>query len=226
MARKFGIATRDITLYPIGGVARLERMSEQPWEEFCIAVAGPAVNVAIAVLLGLVWLMLGGPLGRMSMTYQPALPLEINLLGGLFWANVGLVLFNLLPAFPMDGGRVLRALLAVPLGHVTATEIAATLGIVMAVLFGLAGLFFSPMLILVAAFVFFAGQQELAAVRQREARRRAEPIDVLPADDEAVEVRPTPVNGRFSGLTWDQRFRVWVQWHNGRPIAIYGGEPE
>src|SRR5262249_29082496 len=114
MARQFGIATRDITLYPMGGVARLERMSERPWEEFCIAVAGPLVNVVIAASLALVFLLLGLPLAGLGLTQRAWVSPEVSLLRDLFAVNVGLVLFNLLPAFPMDGGRVLRALLAGP----------------------------------------------------------------------------------------------------------------
>src|SRR5262245_43520395 len=144
MARRFGIGTRDITLYPIGGVARLERMSDSPLEELAIAVAGPAVNVAIAV-----GLYAGMALAGMA----PALEiLEYGSLGAtfvmlLFTANVWLVLFNMIPAFPMDGGRVLRSVLALGLGQLRATELAVTIGTAFSALFVLGGLFVlgSPM---------------------------------------------------------------------------------
>jgi Zn-dependent protease len=218
MARYFGIGTRDITLYPIGGVARLESMSERPHEEILIALAGPAVNVAIAAILITLLILSGGLFGWAALTKS----MSGGFLLSLLTANLMLVGFNLLPAFPMDGGRVLRALLAGPLGRVRATEIAAAAGVVMAVLFAAAGMFLlkNPMLVVVAVFVFFAGQQELAAVRRREAVRRLAPIDVLPADDEPAQ----PLG--FSGFVWDHRGRVWVLWQNGRPVATYGFPPE
>src|SRR5262249_30782003 len=220
MARRFGIETRDITLYPIGGVARLERMSERPWEELCIALAGPAVNVAIAVALGLFLTVHG----------HPRLPLPLdNPFSFLFATNVMLVFFNLLPIFPMDGGRVLRALLAMPLGHRRATEVAATLGAAVAIFFligmpilsALVGSFGPNVFMwsLVALFVFFAGQQELAAVRYREQRRALEPLEVLPADDDAIpEVLAVPDDYGFCGYTWDSRTGHWTEWRNGRPV--------
>src|SRR5438094_5785309 len=144
-ARRYGIATRDITLYPIGGVARLERMSERPLEEFWIAVAGPAVNVVIALGLTLLCSQLYGwetlhLIGRG------------NPLVDLLLVNGILVVFNLLPIFPMDGGRVFRALLSLPLGRLRATEWAVAIGTVLAVPLGLLG-FFSRQPVLLLAVV-------------------------------------------------------------------------
>ncbi len=163
-ARRFHIQTRDITLYPIGGVARLERMPDHPLEELWVALAGPAVNVVIAGVL-FVWLFVGGalsPLSQLGMVDGP-------LLERLMYANVSLVLFNLLPAFPMDGGRVLRALLALRLDYTRATQIAATLGQGMAVLFGFLGLFGNPLLVFVAFFVWMAASQEASLVQMKSA---------------------------------------------------------
>ena len=140
MARRFGVGTRDITLYPIGGVARLERMPEKPWEELCIAVAGPAVNVVIAAILLIpLVLTVGGPAGVTAELFQFA---RGSYLIDLLQANIFLVLFNMLPAFPMDGGRVLRALLVIPFGRLKATRIAATIGVIFAFLFALSAVYF------------------------------------------------------------------------------------
>jgi Zn-dependent protease len=164
MARRFGVGTRDITLLPIGGVARLERLPDHPWQEFWIAVAGPAVNVGIGAALA-VWLAATG--GFDSLAAIRATSGDFT--GRLLAANVFLVLFNLLPAFPMDGGRILRSLLALRLHPVRATEIAGRLGQGMAVLFGIAGLFTNPMLLLIAFFVWVGAGQEMGAARARAA---------------------------------------------------------
>src|SRR4030081_826483 len=141
-ARAFGVATPDVTLLPIGGLARLERIPEQPQEEFLIAIAGPLVNVAIA--FGLV-LLAGAHLnmGDLAMVEST----KVSLIDRLAAVNLFLALFNMIPAFPMDGGRVLRALLATRLGFVRATEVAAMIGQGVAFVLGFVGLFYNPMLI-------------------------------------------------------------------------------
>jgi Zn-dependent protease len=213
-ARRFGIATRDITLYPIGGVARLERMSERPWEEFWIALAGPAVNVGIAALLAFA-----------SPLFETGPPLVEGFADHLLAANLVMVIFNLLPAFPMDGGRVLRAVLSHPLGRLRATEVAAGLGVVMAVAMFLWGATAGqPFLMFGAVFVFLAGRQELAAVRYREAMRTGLPQSVVPPDYAAVVGPPAAADSGFSGFTWDARARLWVLWRNGRPVQWMSAE--
>lgn len=162
MARRFGVPTRDITLLPIGGVARMQRIPEHPGQELLVAIAGPAVNVVIAIVLAGV-LAATGQLG--SALSSGLLDISDigtgNFLPNLMWLNVILVVFNMLPAFPMDGGRVLRAVLAFFLEYTTATTIAATAGQAMAILFGMYGLLsHEPILVLIAVFVFLGASAE------------------------------------------------------------------
>ena len=159
-ARRYGVSTRDITLLPIGGLARLERMPEKPSEELVVALAGPAVNVVIAGVLAAILWPFGGVEGIVS---------GESILHSLLRVNLLLVAFNLLPAFPMDGGRVLRSLLAMRMEYVRATDIAARVGQVMAVLFALMGLLVlqNPFLVLVGVFVFFAAGAEAYQARRR-----------------------------------------------------------
>ena len=166
MARRFGVPTRDITLYPIGGVARLQRIPEHPKQELLIAIAGPAVNVVLAAVLLVVVLVTGQSLMPGAGLAAPA----ERFVPTLMWLNVLLVAFNLLPAFPMDGGRVLRALLAFRLDYVRATQIAASVGQGMAILFGLfAVLYFNPFLLFIALFVYLGAQQEASLAMMRTA---------------------------------------------------------
>lgn len=166
-ARRYGVQTPDITLLPISGVAQLERIPEKPGEELVVALAGPAVNVAIAALLALA---LGGvPSASDGMEVENP---GMGLLARLFWVNVSLVLFNLIPAFPMDGGRVLRALLAYRLGYTRGTRIAASIGQAVAFGLGLLGLFGNPLLLFVALFVYMGAASEASAVQLREAGQR------------------------------------------------------
>ncbi|MGX9572373.1 site-2 protease family protein [Mesorhizobium sp. f-mel] len=162
-ARYFGIGTPDITLLPIGGVARLERMPEEPGQEFVIAVAGPLVNVAIAALI---FALLGGSAGveQMAGIEDP----RMNFLARLAGVNVFLVLFNMIPAFPMDGGRILRAALAARLSWSRATQIAATIGQGLAFVFGFVGLFYNPLLIFIGIFVYLAAAAEAQNAQIRE----------------------------------------------------------
>jgi Zn-dependent protease/CBS domain-containing protein len=163
-AQRFGIRTRDITLLPIGGVATLERMPEEPWQELLVALAGPAVNVVLAALLFAALVPIAGP----------AAVNDVALVGGTFlakliWLNVGLAVFNLFPAFPMDGGRALRAILAMRLDYVQATLIAASIGQGGALLLGFVGLFSNPFLVFVALFVWIGAAGEASFVQMKSA---------------------------------------------------------
>ncbi len=161
-AKSYGIATKDITLLPIGGVARLERMPEEPKQELIVAAAGPAVNVLIAGVL-FVGLLISGAISG---------PVEMGMLLDNFWlrllsVNLTLVLFNLIPAFPMDGGRVLRAILASRMDYTKATRTAANIGRGFAVLMGIAGFIINPWLVLTAIFIWSGAGAEADAVEMK-----------------------------------------------------------
>ena len=161
-ARKFGIGTHDITLLPIGGVARLERMPSNPKQELLVAIAGPAVNVVIASVVGLILFLKGDPMPR-----DPANLLEGGILWNLLRMNLVMIVFNLLPAFPMDGGRMLRATLAMKMPYAKATRTAATIGQGMAVLFAIIALLYGPfMLLFIAIFVWIGASNEAEAAEE------------------------------------------------------------
>lgn len=194
-AQRFGISTRDITLLPIGGVARLERMPEEPLQELWVALAGPLVNVAIAAAMYL----LGAGNADMSQIESAESFVKGSFWHELMWTNIMLVAFNLIPAFPMDGGRVLRALLATRMDYVNATRTAARVGQFLAILLGFLGLIVSNYILLfIAIFVYVGAGEEAGAV---EARR---------------VIRGIPV--RNAMIT---RFRAL---HEGDPLSVAIGE--
>jgi Zn-dependent protease/CBS domain-containing protein len=165
-ARAFGVATPYVTLLPIGGVAQLERIPEEPGQEFLIAIAGPLVNVVIA---GALVLFAGAHLQSSAATGIDNM--QIPLVDRLAAVNLFLALFNMIPAFPMDGGRVLRALLASRFGYVRATGIAAAIGQFVAFALGFIGLMYNPILIFIAIFVYLAASSEAHMVALRAASR-------------------------------------------------------
>jgi Zn-dependent protease/CBS domain-containing protein len=179
-ARRYGVKTRDVTLWPFGGIASMERMPDKPSEELIVALAGPAVNVVIAAAL-LLWL--GPRLNPEALTQieNPAVSMAAKIAG----ANIILVLFNMIPAFPMDGGRVLRALLAMRMGNARATELAASIGQGFAILFGAVGIFYNPMLLIIAVFIFLAASGEAA-----QAQLRAVAQSALVSDAMITEFQP------------------------------------
>ena len=204
-ARRYGVKTQDIILTPIGGIARLERMPEKPLQEFLVAIAGPMVNVVIAILLfGLgkllftgdhwsvfTWFLENPPLFNSDEEHTEDLIREsgIPLTGILFYmpllllTNIVLVIFNLIPAFPMDGGRIFRSLLAMRIGRVRATQIATWVGQGIAVLFILAGLTgyggASITLALIGFFVFVTARTENSMVRLDDLLRRFKAHDLM-----------------------------------------------
>lgn len=234
MAKRFGIRTPDILLSPIGGLARLERMPEEPRQELLVALAGPAVTLAIvAVLAGI------RALGSDSQSLWVFSPGHERLLPALLRANLILLGFNLIPAFPMDGGRVLRAVLSSRIGLVRGTRIAARVGQLFAFAFGLFGLWVSPMLVLIAAFIYLAAEGEANAVETRAAGQgmtaagmmitnlRTLPVYATLADAVALllagEQREFPIvdnDGRLEGmLTRDHLIRGLAEHGPGATVA-------
>lgn len=204
-ARRFGIGTRDIVLYPIGGVASLDRISEKPHEELLIALAGPAVNVAIFLLL-FPALLFGAALApAFTQTWSGQFLLVLMVL------NVVMVVFNLIPAFPLDGGRVFRALLAWPLGHLRATRIAAMVGSVLALFMAAGGVFFlgNPFLLVIGLFVFLAGQRERAAAEMRARFAGAGPFSPF-FFEETESPAPYPRSSSTVYLVWDPTEKRWL----------------
>ncbi|GAB4539160.1 MAG: site-2 protease family protein [Anaerolineae bacterium] len=199
-AMAYGIPVRDITLLPFGGVARLERMPEKPLQEFVVALAGPAVNVVLAIALAPIVLGLAAvqaePLALISMRSQGGLP---GLLSFLLIANVSLALFNLLPAFPMDGGRIFRAGLGLFLDFPRATSLAVTVGRMLAVGLGIFGVFMGQFfLALIALFIFTASGQERAAVNARNLLREVRVGQAL--DRDAFTLSPNATIGQVASI--------------------------
>jgi Zn-dependent protease len=214
-ARAYGIGTRDITLYPIGGVASLERMPEKPGREIVIALAGPAVNVVIA--LGLfAGLAAGALINPFSLSIVQTGVVE-EFATRLILANAILAGFNLLPAFPMDGGRVLRAVLAIGMPRVRATAAAVAVGSVVAAGFLVLGVAKGHFgLMAVAVVVFLLGQAELAQVRaQAAAREWNRRVDEWFGSAAGAP----PVRG-YTGMVWDEGRGVWIQYENGNVVRV------
>ncbi|MBX9678530.1 MAG: site-2 protease family protein [Gemmataceae bacterium] len=219
-ARRYGIRTRDVTLYPIGGVANLERISERPREELVIAIAGPLVNVAIVgVLIGVMYV---------KTRFDPVFVAEGHLvldqvdlfLTLLAWLNVGMVLFNMIPAFPLDGGRVLRALLAFKFERLRATRIAVRIGAVLIFSLAFLSFFFTQSLWLgiIGMFLYFAGRREVAMLEYRDwLRRQAEHQTSWQLMFENMFQQPAhpsdddPGDDADDTFVWDPRSQAWVR---------------
>ena len=183
-ARRFGIPTRNITLLPIGGVASLEKMPEKPKEELLVALAGPLVNVVLAIVL---YFFISIPseeilVDKMSEPINPG-----NIVLYLFIVNIILAVFNMIPAFPMDGGRVLRAMLSIKIKRHKATVIAARIGQVLAVFFIIGGFYGNPFLILIGLFIIFGAQAEAQHTKTNYMLKGATLSDVLMQNYETLQ---------------------------------------
>lgn len=186
-ARRYHIQTKDITLYPIGGVARLEKMPDKPVQELIVALAGPAVNFVIVVALFIFLKLTQIPTDFSVLTHVTA----DNFLLSLAIVNLWLAVFNLIPAFPMDGGRVLRALLSFRLNRVLATRIAATIGQVIAVMFVFAGFFNNPFLIFIGLFVFLGAMAEAEMVKSESVLKGNTVADIVMKQVPMLQIQDT-----------------------------------
>jgi stage IV sporulation protein FB len=228
-ARRYGIRTPDVTLWPIGGVASLERIPDKPREELVVALAGPAVNVVIAAVLILV---IGTGFDGAAMTEMEN-P-RAGLLARLAAANIFLVVFNLIPAFPMDGGRVLRALLAMRRPHADATRIAARIGQGAAFVFALVGLFWNPMLIVIGLFIYLSATAEAQHVTFQDGTQslpvhavmvnRIEALSPAATLDDAVELMLRTSQKEFPVLDGAGRPRGLLT-RDGLIVALRNGGP-
>lgn len=183
-ARRYGVKVKDITLLPIGGVASMSSIPEKPRQEFLIAIAGPLFNITLALILFTPMYYFLGP----EVLFNPGINTWPNLFAYAFWINPILAAFNLLPAFPMDGGRVLRSVLAQKMEYHRATEIAVNVGHVFAVLFGFLGIISRNfILIIIAIFIYMAASQEELQVSVRTILKRFFVRDVLQDEFFTVE---------------------------------------
>ncbi len=213
-ARAFGVKTPDVILLPIGGVSRLERIPEKPSEEFLVAIAGPAVNVVIALLLVL---FAGANFSADNLAVLESA--KVSMIDRLAAVNLFLAVFNLIPAFPMDGGRVLRALLAARLGYVRATELAAAIGQWVAFALGFLGLFGNPLLIFIAIFIYLAASAEAHMVAIR-AMSRGVPVTAAMVTQFATLTPDEHVDAAVETLLRTSQGEFPVVDGLGRPLGV------
>jgi Zn-dependent protease len=207
MARRFGVRTPDVILLPIGGLARLERIPEVPRQELLIALAGPAVTLVLAAALGAAVYASG------AVPQFGGIDLTGSFLNAMMQVNVLLLLFNMIPAFPMDGGRVLRAALASRLGLTRATRIAAMLGQGFAVLLAVYGFSRSFILVLIALFIFMGAGAEASAVATRTAGRGLRVAQMMVRDFQTLAIHSTLQDAAELLLRGEQReFPVVDNW--------------
>lgn len=229
-ARHYGLGTRDATLYPFWGVARLGQMSERPWQEIYIAATGPVVLALLAATIGGAM-----SLANFDITF-PDQQVHVTVHGfatRLFWASVLLTALHVLPILPLDGGRILRAILTMRKSRLRATEISALVTTVAAGLLLAAAIFWlrSPLLGATAFLLFLGAQEDLGTTRYFDRLRH--PADhrrpsALVALTEVVTPDCQPDEPNFTGFTWNARARLWIEWRDGRPVsanALIGDGP-
>jgi Zn-dependent protease len=234
VARWVGLRLRDLTFYPIGGIVRLSELSERPWKEVRVAAVGPLVHALIAVAIAGTLLGLGYTLSPRLTSPHPYVETFFN---RLFWLNVLLAVLHVLPAFPMDGGRVFRGALALSARRMRATEVASMLSSFIALLFLFAGMVWiiwlrdargpatsDPWwLIAMGIIIHVSGQQELMTVRYFASLQMTVPTlptgqPIMVAAEQLINEEIRPREPGFTGVIWNPKTRIWVVWRNGQPI--------
>jgi Zn-dependent protease/predicted transcriptional regulator len=223
MARKYGVKTKDIILSPIGGVARLESIPEEPYKELFIALAGPMVNVVIAVTLGIITISIySGGLFPSSESLE-LLKYPSEFVRFVIVMNIALFVFNLVPAFPMDGGRVLRSLLAIKIGRVKATKVASIIGRLLAIGFIIFGLLNSYLLLaIIGVFIYVTAGSENRSVMMSETLGTHPVTEIMNTDYTVLNINEpieTPMNIYLRG--GEKNFLVSDDYGN-----ILGAMPE
>lgn len=212
MAKRFNFKTKYITLLPIGGLAQMEKLPDDPKQELLVAIAGPMVNVVLAIILGLV-------VSDFTMEVENLMTIGAhNFLVYLVTVNIVLAVFNMIPAFPMDGGRVLRALLSFKFKREQATQIAASLGQFIAILFVFLGLFYNPFLVLIGIFIFLGAQAENSMVQTQSVLRGFTVKDVMMT--EFSELQASDPLSKATQALLDSQNTDFVIMDNGRFVGI------
>jgi Zn-dependent protease len=223
-ARALRLALRDITLFPIGGSDRLAEISDRPWKEIRFAAVGPLVHVVIAGLIAFVFLAAGL---RLSPRLDAPLPYLETFFIRLFWLNVLLGIGQIIPAFPMDGGRLFRGALALSARRLRATEVSALLGSFVALAFIVCGMVWLSLvwwLIVLGIIIHVGSQQELMRVRyfaylQDPTTQISGRAPTLVNIDQVLEDDKRRVEPHFTGMTWDPKHRLWIAWNDGEPVS-------
>jgi Zn-dependent protease len=223
-ARSFGLGTRDVTLYPFWGVARLTRLSERPWQENYIGATGPVFLALLATALGGFVALAGHT--DWAFPNGVGEPTVAAFLVHLFWATVLLAALHCLPVLPLDGGRILRASLAMTVSRLRATEVAAAISTLGAAVLLIAAIvwFRSPLMGVTAVLLYLGAQEDLgttryfAAIRHERGEGGPSPAVMVPMD-QIVTADCRPAEPNFSGFTWNSRARLWIEWRDGQPVS-------
>ena len=224
LAGRLGIGTRDIVLYPFWTSVRLTSISERPWQEIYISVAGPLTHGLISALLALAlnWT------GQASTFPGPSeAGFDSSFVALLSWCNLFLVVMHLLPFLPLDMGQVFRSALSLTTGRLRATEIASHLSAVGSLGLLVAGLAWldSPLLAFLAVSLYLSCQEDLGRVRYFASIRADRAPTAVPAPsilipvEQIVDDACQPPEEGFSGFTWNRKSRLWIQWLDGRAVG-------